>query len=277
MISADRLRGWPRDVARRCAFVTARLWDPVYIALYRRRSGFHKPIPPLRNRHRVGMPWVSPFLEGGTAATSALTIQMEKYLAKPISDVSVLDLGAGCGRIALHLGDRVGHLATTDVDASASRWIRRNLPGVRSAINQPNPPLPFPDAEFDVVYAWSLWTHFSESAEAPWLLDLKRVLRPGGLALLTTNGSRALADYLVFPGRDEQWDGVTVGQLHDAGILYREYDTATARIARTGAPYGLTFHDADYVRRVWAAYFEILAIDEGGMHNGQDLIVLRRS
>jgi len=222
------------------------------------------------------MPWIGPFLEGGAAAASALTARMEDYLAKPVGEVSALDLGAGCGRIALHLGDQVGQLATTDVDASAAKWIGRNLPGVRSAVNQPKPPLPFSDAEFDVVYAWSLWTHFSESEEVPWLLELQRVLRPGGLALLTTNGTRALADYLVFPGRDEQWEGVTVSELRNNGILYRNYDAATARIARTGAAYGLTFHDSDYVRRVWSPHFEILEIDEGGMHNGQDLIVLRR-
>ena len=52
--------------------------------------------------------------------------------------------------------------------------------GLRVFLNGFAPPLPLPDAHFDVVTAFSVFTHIDE-LDSPWLLELRRILKPGGL------------------------------------------------------------------------------------------------
>jgi SAM-dependent methyltransferase len=54
-----------------------------------------------------------------------------------------------------------------------------------------NPPLPFEDASFDLVYSISVFTHLDEEMQDAWLNELKRVLRPGGILIITVHGLNA--------------------------------------------------------------------------------------
>src|SRR4029077_12617912 len=51
------------------------------------------------------------------------------------------------------------------------------------------PPLPDPDDQCDVVYAVDVFSHLEESAQVPWFDELARVLRPGGLILISLHGA----------------------------------------------------------------------------------------
>jgi len=46
------------------------------------------------------------------------------------------------------------------------------------------PILPFPDNHFDVIYDFSVFMHIKFQWDM-WLLELKRVLKPGGLLIQT--------------------------------------------------------------------------------------------
>jgi ubiquinone/menaquinone biosynthesis C-methylase UbiE len=46
------------------------------------------------------------------------------------------------------------------------------------------PHLPFEDNTFNLVSAFSVFTHI-EAFETAWLMELKRILKPGGLAWIT--------------------------------------------------------------------------------------------
>jgi len=50
--------------------------------------------------------------------------------------------------------------------------------------NSSIPTLPVEDNSVDCIAAWSVFTHI-ETFELHWLAELRRILRPGGLALLT--------------------------------------------------------------------------------------------
>jgi ubiquinone/menaquinone biosynthesis C-methylase UbiE len=45
--------------------------------------------------------------------------------------------------------------------------------------NGQNPPLPFPDDHFDLVFSSSVFTHIDEHAQDLWLAELRRVTQPG--------------------------------------------------------------------------------------------------
>src|SRR4051812_20057873 len=141
-------------------------------------------LPPRRLMVRVAMTadadW---FLRSGRAAYDAIAAYV------PLDDVqSVLDFGCGCGRVTRWFEGFEGAVAGSDVSRPAIEWCRGNLGFASFEVNGLAPPLAFDDASFDVVYALSVFTHLTEELQLAWRDEVRRVLRPGGLFLLTTHG-----------------------------------------------------------------------------------------
>lgn len=108
------------------------------------------------------------------------------------SRLSILEWGCGPGRLIRHLpdllADRAPRLNGTDYNPATIAWCAANLPGIDFALNGLAPPLPFPDGAFDAVYNFSVFTHLSADMHEAWAMELRRVLRPGGLLIATTHG-----------------------------------------------------------------------------------------
>lgn len=102
--------------------------------------------------------------------------------------LSVLDLGCGCGRIARWLAPRVsangGAFHGSDINRKLIAWCAAHLPG-RYFTNELAPPLNVPAASLDLVYAYSVLTHLTEASATAWLKEIRRVLKAGGLAIVT--------------------------------------------------------------------------------------------
>jgi ubiquinone/menaquinone biosynthesis C-methylase UbiE len=77
---------------------------------------------------------------------------------------------------------RTRSLHGTDIDKEAIAWCRAHLPYVRVSVNGPDPPLPYPDRNFDLVFNHSGFTHIDERRQDLWLTELLRVTRTGGLS-----------------------------------------------------------------------------------------------
>ncbi len=108
-----------------------------------------------------------------------------------LSGARVLDLGCGAGRVMRHWIQPDGSLVDdarlvgVDVDAESIDWVNANLaPSVSAVVGGSRPPLPFDDGSFDVVFALSLFTHL-DVWWAEWIAEVHRLLRPGGVAILT--------------------------------------------------------------------------------------------
>ncbi len=67
-------------------------------------------------------------------------------------------------------------------------WCRQNLPGIVFSPNSIEPPTELKDNEFDIIIGLSVFTHFSREAHYKWIVELLRVLKPGGIVLITTQG-----------------------------------------------------------------------------------------
>lgn len=91
---------------------------------------------------------------------------------------------AAAGRMLLWLEEigRTRSLHGTDIDKEAIAWCRAHLPYVRVSVNGPDPPLPYPDRNFDLVFNHSGFTHIDERRQDLWLTELLRVTRTGGLS-----------------------------------------------------------------------------------------------
>src|SRR5271154_82144 len=99
----------------------------------------------------------------------------------------VLDFGCSSGRTIRWLASLSEECEIWGVDISARHivWCQENLnPPFNFATVTTQPHLPFEDRYFDFIYCFSVFTHIDDLADA-WLLELKRIMRPGGRAYIT--------------------------------------------------------------------------------------------
>ena len=63
--------------------------------------------------------------------------------------------------------------------------------------------LPHADASFDLVYAYSVFTHLPEHVQDHWLAEIARTLKPGGILIATVEPPRFL-DFFAASDPDDQ-------------------------------------------------------------------------
>jgi SAM-dependent methyltransferase len=127
----------------------------------------------------------------------------------------VLDFGCGVGRIMRQFAPEAGEAEFwgCDLDRTSIEWARRNLePPLHFFESDEAPGLPQEDGYFDLIYAFSVYTHFTDNW-AGWLLEHHRVLAEGGFLLATFLGE-GMSEHLI----GEPWDEDRIGMnplLHD--------------------------------------------------------------
>jgi SAM-dependent methyltransferase len=224
------------------------------------------PLPPAQLRERVsGSTDEHGFALVGRMCASDILEAIERWLGVDRCR-ALLDWGCGCGRVTVWLEQLLPATAVSgcDVDAEAASWCDRHLRGAFGSIELA-PPTPYAAESFDVVVGCSVMTHLSADAQGAWLAELRRVTRPGGLALLTVHGALAARDSGAALER----------QLGERGIVDEAPDRALSGVVPDGY-YRSTFQTAAYSARAWSAHFEVCAHVEGGLASNQDLVVLRR-
>ena len=100
-----------------------------------------------------------------------------------------LDFGGASGRVARHLylQHQLEEVWLTDINREHINFVSAVFDGVIRATQQSHiPNLPFEDSYFDLICSYSVFTHI-ETFDDAWLLELRRILRPGGLIYLTAN------------------------------------------------------------------------------------------
>lgn len=147
-----------------------------------------RPMPPAHLIAMVSGPSFAWFSEKGRLDASAFRSLAARHGLKLERGADVLDFGCGVGRIARWLAPDVlaagGRFYGSDLNPRLANWCAANLPG-SYAVNGLRPPLGLEDAAVDLVYAHSVLTHLNEDTAQAWLAEIARVLRPGGLALMT--------------------------------------------------------------------------------------------
>jgi SAM-dependent methyltransferase len=167
-------------------------------------------------------------------------------------DKSVLDFGCGIGRTVATFHDlrHETEVVGCDIHEPSIRWASAALsPPFEFFTCGEEPPLAQPDARFDLVYACSVFTHITD-AWARWLVELARVVKPGGL-LVASVLNRAM----IGPVFGREWDD-RIGMA--AGHLGRGWEA--------GGP--CVLHSEWWLREHWGRGFEILHFEECSDESG---------
>ncbi|MCA8389265.1 class I SAM-dependent methyltransferase [Burkholderia multivorans] len=107
---------------------------------------------------------------------------------------TLLDIGCATGRFIRHATIDFEEVIGCDINRRHVDWVGRHLDSnIKVFQNTSIPALPLPDASVDVITAFSVFTHV-ECFDTTWLMELRRILRPGGIAWLTIHGDRTWRD-----------------------------------------------------------------------------------
>jgi SAM-dependent methyltransferase len=180
----------------------------------------------------------------------------------------ILDWGCGCGRVTAHLmGIEDGpEVFGCDIDPLAIEWCNRHLKEGAFSVIKPLPPTPYPDAHFDLIVSYSVFTHLTRDVQEAWLQEMQRLLSPRGIFLATVHGKFPLSVA----------KGVPNAEFPPSGIEDLIQDDALEGIAPENY-YRSTYQAQEYTVREFGKYFKVLEYIERGVDNFQDLIVLAHS
>ena len=223
------------------------------------------PFPPPELMQRVGGIDDEDVQAGYEAAGRRCRERLERLLPEDWSweGKRVLDFGCGAGRTLRQFLPEAGRgeFHGCEIDGPSVAWLAEHLsPPLHVFQNDEAPPLPCQDGTFDLVYAFSVFTHLTEHW-AGWLLELRRVLKPGGLLFATFLNEQLWPKY----GAGD-WDEDRIGM----------HVTRTWNPWSAGGP--IVFHSGWWLREHWGRAFEILELEplDPAREQGQGAALLRR-
>jgi SAM-dependent methyltransferase len=219
----------------------------------------------------IGDTRTSSYLVGGSDHAKKISLLIEKNLGLPLDRIDVLDWGCGCGRtsqLMTHIG--IANLVGVDIDQDNVQWCKDNIKGATFYPFPYYPPTELADESFDVVYGISVMTHLTEETHKAWLQEIRRILRPGGFALLSVRGS---VYHHLSKSRGVEVNNL-IAQVEHEGFVDLHQDSALAEVISEQEYYRAAFCSRGYIRRVWSQYFHVIDIVEGLVL--QDMIVLQK-
>lgn len=149
------------------------------------------------------------------------------------SDLRVLEIGCGIGRMTRPLAGAFGEVHAVDVSREMVRRAREQLADVPNAFvyETDGATLPmFDDGSFDFAYSFIVFQHIPyRDAVVSYLREVRRTLRPGGVFKFQAQG-------VVLPGERDTWVGVgfTATEMH---ALAEELDFVVLRQEGGGTQY----------------------------------------
>lgn len=172
----------------------------------------------------------------------------------------VLDFGCGSGKLLRHFLAEAEdcEFIGCDIDAPSIEWLRESFsPPLSVFVCGEEPGLPLPDEHVDLVLAISVFTHIFEHWAA-WLLEIHRLLRPGGRFICTFLGrgmSQAVAG--------EPWDADRIGM--NVLCPWQPWERGGPSVQ----------HSEWWLRAYWGRAFEFERIEDRA-ELGHGLLVLRK-
>jgi len=203
-------------------------------------------------------------LNQGKAFYAKAKERFSRYGAAGLPESAVLDFGCGWGRLTRFFARDVapGALFGCDpVEDILDVCRRSRVPATLARCEFVPERLPF-DERFDLVFAFSVFTHISEPAHEACLRAIHASLNPGGVLVVTIRSPAYLThSEAMHPVAD------SLGPDHLAGLDEARY-LFVPHAADAGHPqyhegemtYGEAVITLSYIERRWAPLFELLDV-----------------
>jgi len=221
------------------------------------------------------------YLVGGVLQANMLSREIENIHGDR-APLDILDFGCGAARIIRYfpLFKPQHRYHACEVNKAAVEHANEVSPLIEARIIPSAPPSSFDDQSMDVVYAWSIWTHFDEETGRAWLNDVHRILRPGGCALITVHTDELVGRYgtepkLVQRMKDRGGDYEKIRAEYDkAGFCFwSAYPDEAAEHGIDNETFGMAFVSEEYIRNNWTDLFSLRGFREG-VPRWQDIAIL---
>ncbi len=159
-------------------------------------------------------------------------------------------------------------------------WVKRHLSDqIKIVLTTNTPHLPFPDGYFDVVTAFSVFTHIDHLEDA-WLLELRRVTQPNGLLYLTVHNQATWDRVLAHPTSLKNL--LLTNNVEGNATVTRELfespmpkDRMVFRISPDDIYNCDVWITNEYVHQKWGRYFDIHQIADNGHTSYQSPVIMR--
>lgn len=200
---------------------------------------------------------------------------------------SVLDFGVGWGRmIRYFLKDVVAeNLHGVDVAPQMVEICKNTIPDGTFALIEPAPPVHFASNSFDIVYAYSVFSHLAEGIHMKWVEEIARILKPGGILVATTQPRKfiEMCQYWRANKPESLWHENLSKSFTDAEAAYRAYDRGQYLYSATGGGsldasfYGEALIPRAYVEREWTRHLAFRDFVDSSDYLYQAVIVMQKA
>jgi SAM-dependent methyltransferase len=246
------------------------------------RTGLTAAMPP-EGVHLMGRGLIDQI--GGSYYFADFVLEFLESVGRPLeSGAHVLDYSCSSGRVirALAAARPDVRCHGCDPNDGAITWARQAIPGVNFFTADTSPPLGFERGYFDVVFAISVWSHYSAAAALRWLEEMHRVIKPGGHLILTTHGvhSSVWFSYYRDPAIEmrlgPQWTVATAYRLQQDGHAFWDVFGPEGDYGVIDSDWGLAFFTPEWLAEHVTPDWALVKYRIGRADGNQDAFALQR-
>ena len=212
------------------------------------------------------------YLQAGEASAGFIRSILRREDVALTPGDSVLEWGCAGGRVLRHFAPEAarGDVWGVDQHGPAISWCKEHLsPPFKFLTCTAYPHLPFEDGTFKLVYAGSVFTHIQHLMDM-WLMEFRRILRPGGYALFTVHDEHT---WQALAGSEAQRRIVDPAGLED---FSKTLDHELSFLYTGGRWYDVvSFLRSDWITREWSQYLDVVSF-EPWSESYQTTVVLRK-
>lgn len=192
------------------------------------------------------------WLSGLKDSIELIDIYRRKVGGRP---ASYMDFGGASGRVARHMAlqHEIPDVWISDINREHVNFVLHVFKARLKALQCLSiPHLPFEDSSFDLISAFSVFSHI-ESFDETWLLELRRILKPGGLLIVTANVDTFQDIKLGWP----VYKALVNHPKFDEKLLGKplQCPRIVVRWNEQGSYSSVVFMRSDYVLERWAPMF----------------------
>ena len=196
-----------------------------------------------------------------------------------LHDVEVntyLDFGCASGRVLRHfsLNSDTRRVLGCDINRRHIEWILRHLPDDLEVFQTTSiPHIPLEDSSVDLVSALSVFTHI-ENFDLAWMMEIRRILRPGGLAWITFHSEKLWTDMKESSEVYKNWrDHPEFAEKRRH--VHEQFDRLVFRRRHDRSYSSNVFYHTGFLRSRWGRILNVLEVRRR-VPTYQDVMILQK-